>query len=289
VEGEKNVDALIALGADVKATDDKGQTALHHAARWGNAEVIDRLVTQGADIGHKDKEGRTPLTYAVQSKGTTQNAQKLLDLNANPHAMDNQGRRPLFYAAEAENGVTTELLIKKGAQVDAKDNKGLTPLHCCSSSRGEKAGAKELLKNGAKVDAADKQGQTPAHHAALRDNQVFVELLHQNGANLSAIDDSGATPLHCAVKANSRAAATALLKNGADPDVVDKAGKKPEQYVTGVHKEEFSQLFSTTSRKADPKAIQAALMQNADGAQPGQNPTQLSIKQKKSQGQVRST
>ncbi len=57
---------LIELGADVNAIGPQGRTALHYAARGGNAELCKLLLDTGADESITDEKGRTPLDVAVE-------------------------------------------------------------------------------------------------------------------------------------------------------------------------------------------------------------------------------
>lgn len=55
---------LIELGADVNAIGPQGRTALHYAARGGNAELCNFLLNAGADRTRLDEAGRTPFDIA---------------------------------------------------------------------------------------------------------------------------------------------------------------------------------------------------------------------------------
>jgi hypothetical protein len=94
------------------------------------------------------------------------------------------------------------LLIDHGADVDAPDRKGLTPLMLAAGLCSEPA-AKALLDSGAKVDALDSTGATPLHHAAGEhfgvDCANVVSLLLGSGANPSLQDEHGNSPLDIAL------------------------------------------------------------------------------------------
>ena len=60
--------------------------------------------------------------------------------------------------------------------------------------------AEVLLKNGADVNAKNKDGDTPLHHAARNSNYNTVEVLLKNGADVNAKNKNGDTPLHWAEK-----------------------------------------------------------------------------------------
>lgn len=49
---------LLEQGARVNDTDDAGESALHHAARWGRADEAKLLCDRGADPNSQDKTGK---------------------------------------------------------------------------------------------------------------------------------------------------------------------------------------------------------------------------------------
>jgi len=66
---------------------------------------------------------------------------------------------PLHYAANSQADII-QLLIDHGADVDVRDDKGKTPLHCASVTANLE-NMRALLENGADVNAVDDEGNTP--------------------------------------------------------------------------------------------------------------------------------
>ena len=58
---------------------------------------------------------------------------------------------------------------------------------------------KVILKSGADINARDSYQQTPLHYAAQHNNVEVVRMLIERGANVSAVDNGGKVPLHVAV------------------------------------------------------------------------------------------
>ena len=84
--------------------------------------------------------------------------------------------------------------LAAGADVNAKDEDGETPLHY-TVYKGHKEIAELLIEKGADVDAGNSFGSTPLHNAAIDGHTEIVELLIAKGADVNAKADTGWTPL----------------------------------------------------------------------------------------------
>jgi hypothetical protein len=140
------------------------------------------------------------------------------------------------------------LLLEHGADVNARDDLGDTPLH--EAAHGHVDVVRLLLEHGADVNARDKNGQTPLHEAAswgvvrllpdhgadvntrdkngrIRGLADVVRLLLERGADVNARDEDGRTPLHWAAFAGYADVARLLLEHGADVNARNKSGETP--------------------------------------------------------------
>ncbi len=134
---EEVVRLLLASGAKVNLQpEDKLMcgTALHAAARGGHIAILDLLIANGADVNAEYKYG-TPLHLAVAPKHEVEDkrsgeiVKKLIARGANVNAKSLQeGRTPLHIAARRGRLKAVEILIAAGAEVNARDKKGKTPL-----------------------------------------------------------------------------------------------------------------------------------------------------------------
>ena len=115
---------------------------------------------------------------------------------------NDDGWTPLHKAAYEGYREIVELLIAKGADVNAKGGvtKGTIPLHKAASN-GHKEVAEVLIAKGADVNAKSENGRTSLHNAALSGHKEVVELLISKGADLNAMHVTGGTPLDSAERA----------------------------------------------------------------------------------------
>ena len=103
-------------------------------------------------------------------------------------------------------------LIQMGAEVNAKNWQGATPLHLATKNNSASV-AELLIQNRAEVNAQDDQGETPLHKAILCKSAVVAEKLIHSGADINAPDRSGITPMQLA-EAFGMTDLVELLKNG---------------------------------------------------------------------------
>jgi ankyrin repeat protein len=199
---------------------ENGQTALHRAAWGGSAEVVSLLLEEGANANTEDYDGNTGLHIAAE-KGFESVVALLLD-NGNVNAKGRNGLTPLYYAVMGGHNEVVELLVHKGADVNAKDNKiGWTPLHCAAGN-GQEPVVKLLLDNNADVNAKDnKIGWTPLHFAAMKRHEAVVKLLVEKGAELESEDNKGWTPLRFAAENGDEAVVKLLVDKGAELESKD--------------------------------------------------------------------
>ncbi len=124
---EKEVSALLRLGADVDARDDNGLTPLIFASFWGNESIARLLIDQGADLEAKSNYGGTALVKASEA-GQIGIVSLLLTKGANIEAQDEQGNTPLLGALRTNETETAKLLLKSGARVRVRNVCGKTPI-----------------------------------------------------------------------------------------------------------------------------------------------------------------
>lgn len=111
-DDKERVEKLLARGADVKARDGDGDTALHGAAQTGNVEVVRMLLDKGADPNAKNQHGGTPLMWAAVF-GHDAAAQLLLTRGADPTLKDNDGVTAVEWAVRNKRENVVQVLRRK--------------------------------------------------------------------------------------------------------------------------------------------------------------------------------
>jgi ankyrin repeat protein len=150
------VRALLKNGEDVNAAQGDGMTALHWAARNGDAELTQMLLYAGANVKATTRlGGYTPLLMAAD-QGHAGVIAALLSGGADAKAPNALGTTPLMLAAASGNPQAVTILVENGAEIEAKENTfGQTPLMFAAASNRVEA-IKALLKAGASVKATSK-------------------------------------------------------------------------------------------------------------------------------------
>jgi len=231
-----NVEILLDAGADINTKDEKGYTPLYWAAFSSSKDVLDLILAKGD----------YPNTiHLAACKGDLDRVKTLIERGTNIDIKDEFGCVPLHWAALAESPEVADFLIGKGADVNAKDARNLTPLIAArglpvikllvskgadiqaqdsypestklhwACIEGDKDVVEFLISKGAEVDRKNKRGQTPLWLAASYGHREIVELLIKKGANINVSNNRGLTPLAMARQRKQNEVVDILLKHGA--------------------------------------------------------------------------
>ena len=159
------------------------------------------------------------------------------------------GDTPLHLAAAALQVTAAKLLLENGADANAENRRGATPLLYVCDPRPMSGGTWDqqkqaeliglLIQHGAKLQQVDRGGASALHRAVRARSPAAVRELLKAGARVDArLNKGGSTPLHLAVQSTG-AGGTAgalseqleiiglLLQHGADPGARDGRGRSP--------------------------------------------------------------
>jgi uncharacterized protein len=162
------------------------------AIKNDNASTLNGLLDRGFDPNTADEKGQPGLTIAMQA-GTLSAARALLARPATDVNALNQARESaLMMAALKGNLEGAQLLLDRGAKVNLS---GWSPLHYAATGPEPKV-VQLLLERGAEIDAGAPNGTTPLMMAAQYGSEASVALLLARGADvkrrsqldLSAVD-----------------------------------------------------------------------------------------------------
>jgi len=144
-------------------------------------------------------------------------------------AKDNKGRTPLHLAVTEFLAVeTVKLLVSYGANVNAKDKNGETPLHVVTRNQSifSTEVVRFLVSEGADIHSKDNTGKTPLHSAA-RESKFQVEFLVSQEGDINAKDENGCTPLHLAAHVKRIDIMSFLISVGANVHARDNLDRTP--------------------------------------------------------------
>ena len=278
-EDWKEVRRLVEQGKNVNAVD-RGdrRTALHYAVIWGNPKICSFLMSRGAKVNLKDKDGNQPLHAAARGENSD-TRQQIRKLNENSVwrytqlgslitrvdasyslsqcgiTADFDSYRPWHKATRNSSYIrTVQLLVDCGADTNALNALGQTPLHAAAG--GEEDSPKLcsiLLKHKAKIDAVDKDGNQPLHLACKQRNFLTGNLLLTHRADVNFLNKQQRSPLdlanesilissfiidgdhalHIAIRGGAIQAVKLLVGCGADVNELNEKGQTPLHTAAG--------------------------------------------------------
>ncbi|RYG73776.1 hypothetical protein EON80_03020 [bacterium] len=246
------------LDEPVIADGQLGNPLIHSSDAEPRGEQIALLITK-SDINAKDQFGLSPLLLAVlrrdpiarnqiikrgpRSDATTQffDASAQNDIAAMGKLLAQKpdlvyfrladGTTPLHVAALWRALDAAQLLVQKGADVNARDARAETPLfEALSQPTGffaerARSMAKFLLGKKASVNAIEQNGSSVLHRAVQSDDAALIELIADNGANVNVRDSLGWTPIFWLMTHSSNLKIVRkLIEKGADLNIKAKYG-----------------------------------------------------------------
>jgi truncated hemoglobin YjbI len=194
-------------GSRTLAADAPLHAALRTATRDRFLSTIER---DRASVRLLGPRGQTLLHDAAMA-GEADLAAELIRCGADPDAQEPEGHTPLYYAS---TGAVARVVLAAGASVDVTSGptRG-TPLHQ-AARRGYAPVAAALLDHGANIEARDAKGQTPLRRAVNCRQLAVVQLLMQRGADPRAEDNRRVTPLDVARTTEMKQALAVGLSDG---------------------------------------------------------------------------
>ena len=185
-----NIEAVkqhLVAGTDVNTKNRMGWTPLHNAAVSGEKKTVELLISSRADVNAKDDRGGTPLDVAIQYKQSE--TADLLRKHGGKSGGKSGAEYSIHVAARMGNIEAAKQHLAAGKDINAKDHSGSTPLYWAASA-GHKETVELLMAKGADVNAIKKAnvglGDTPLDSAIRWDNPETADLLRKHGGKTGA-------------------------------------------------------------------------------------------------------
>ena len=121
------IQALLEMGVDVNAKDNRGGTALMIAVFKCPNIVLEALIDKGADVDSQTNTGTTPLMFAAE-EGKSSTVKLLLSKRANVNLRNNDGWTALMLAVKYQHTDIIKALVDNNADINVKNKEGQTAL-----------------------------------------------------------------------------------------------------------------------------------------------------------------
>lgn len=242
----------------------QAQTAedFFHAIRAGDMESLRHLCASPVNV--KDRLDMTPLHYAALY-GNTESVRLLLERGADVNARNKSGATPLIYGAY--NFEKTRLLVEKGADVNAKSTAGMTPLLVAVSVHGNTPTVRYLIEKGADVKAQGPLGTDALLTASYKGDTEMVRLLLTKGCDPKKKDMGGFSAFLNSFSDTDQERVRVLLDAGSDVNIANTfSGMVKNGPIALVH---MTPLFIAAT-DAPAATVQALLTAGAHADEPDQ-------------------
>jgi ankyrin repeat protein len=212
-------------------------------------------VLLAAGCGKKPRRNIAADLHGPAAAGNLAEVQRLIAGGANVNARDNWGRTPLHAAAYKGHQEVVEVLVRCGAQIDSEDKAGCTPA-MLAMHLGHRAVVERLVQMGATVDLclAIYLGDTERARSLIRSGAarpVETESTQDPARRIISVTIGRKdtwTPLHYAALYNRREIGDLLLAGGAKIDARDSDEQTPLHPAALADSAEVMELL--LSRKA---------------------------------------
>jgi ankyrin repeat protein len=184
------------------------------AIRSRQQAKAEQLLTANPELLKAIDPAKSTLLHHAAGFGTLATMKRLVEAGADVNATNRRGSTPLHWAIADEAKV--RFLLDRGANVNTKQAEGRTPLYLATTLGSGHAIMRLLLERGADPNLKTANGRRPLMVAATRGDVEAMRLLIDAKAVVDAKDSAGETALMVAAMSGRPAAVELLLAHGAD-------------------------------------------------------------------------
>lgn len=201
-------------GADVNAVSPRGVSALTESL-YGRAEILELVLSAGADVKAKTLGGM-PVLSLVMANNTDvlKKTEMLLKAGADVNAENRSGETPLLCALNISDARIAALLVEAGADVNGTGTQGITPL-MKAVKMGDLNLTRLMLQKGADVKAQGRGEETVLFDAVRFRDFELCRLLVEHEMDVNRVSQGMVTAIFEAVRLNDTRIARFLLEHGA--------------------------------------------------------------------------
>ncbi|CAO3677126.1 unnamed protein product [Umbelopsis ramanniana] len=280
------VKLLLDNGANVDPTRHGYDSPLEMAIEFDVVPMVKLLIERGATLTKIKGQNRSPPLVLAAQLASTSMVSLLLDSGCDIEEKDFDNMNALYFAVIRGSGDMVDLLVARGANVNAKVNVDASDPDSCEEWTILMAAIKErksfdvvsaLLRWGADITEKDLQGRTALHMTCYRSGQEYDDLMEKpwddfddssrfydflkvivdSGADVNDRDNQGRTVFHYRVTSRTpfspAESARYLLAKGADPELKDIYGRNVFHYAANRGHVDVLTILHAVMK--DPKAV----------------------------------